>query len=302
MAMVPIRCGRCGSLSMGGLLIPESSLRSGALGAPPPQSAEPGSCPLCKAQFSSASQQLSSDLYRELLSRSGDVELSALAVLLKDHLERRSTHAEVAADVEQKTPKFTGLMRFIPSADVTGALALIIAILAFADDIVVNWFLTPAATKQTDDPSSGPQLFRRKPTIEVWSHLAPCSPYTGGAAYYLIGGNWSASDDEHLFICRKGARTGHVNADYYPNTRDRWSHRISYIIGERGDDRKFAIFSATESEYERLYEGNDDPDVARIARSGGIAIRVHPESPKPIERGATILSRIISFKEFKARD
>ena len=302
MAMVPIRCGRCGSLSMGGLLVPESSLRSGTLGAPPQQSAAPESCPLCKVKFSNASQKLSSDMYRELLSRSGDAELSVLAVLLKDHFERRSTHAEVAADVEQKAPKSAGLMRFIPSADVTGALALIIAILAFADDIVVNWFLTPAATKQTHDPSSGPQLFRRKPTIEVWSHLAPCSPYAGEAAYYLIGGNWSESDDENLFICRKGAHVGHVNADYYPNTRDRWRHRISYTIGERGEDRKFAIFAATESEYERLYEGADDPDFARIARSGGIAIRLHPESPEPIERGAKILSRIISFKDFKARD
>ena len=139
MDALPVRCPRCGCLSIAGLLIPPSmSLEE--FHAPVEAVSGPARCPLCMTVISDDATKLANAICSVLREAKLDAaEVDLCLNTLTRHYAQKASHQETVKAIETVAPRAAALKRFIPSGDVTGALALVIAILSLVNDLIFDW-------------------------------------------------------------------------------------------------------------------------------------------------------------------
>lgn len=202
-----MRCQNCGSLSISGLLIP-ASISLSKLSIPTGRTEGSSFCPLCKKLLDERSQGLTDAICAALREAQLDrAESQVLLNLIVDHYKRSSTQPEILNDLQARVPKASALRRFIPPADVTGVLLLIIAIISFTDDFVVNWI-----RPQIVDPVGGKDEHRIRTSgtfgwIEISSstlHRQLSDQHELHEKIYALTGGWGTSRGGKLILLEVG--------------------------------------------------------------------------------------------------
>ena len=202
MEALPVRCSRCGCLWVAGLLIPSSFSLEG-FDATAETVVGPTKCPLCQAVISDESTMLAGAIFAVLREAKLDrSESDALLNALTQAYESRISHPETIKAIEAAAPRVTGLKRFIPSGDVTGALALIIAILAFANDFVFDWVAPTFKQSEGGTTESSPAFPQRSRWIRFSSRTVFGKRIQGGYYHidyrYTLRGVWGGTKGYQL--------------------------------------------------------------------------------------------------------
>jgi hypothetical protein len=148
-----------------GLVIPPDAFSSGNFEVSAEVTNDPLKCPLCKVTIAESSNEFARALHSALVNANlGSAEAISLLRLMRDQYLEGSAHPDVSAAIETQVPKAAGLMKLVPPGDVTGAIALIISVLALADDLVANWIAPRAITinnatrRSAEPPTSAIEL------------------------------------------------------------------------------------------------------------------------------------------------
>jgi hypothetical protein len=216
MPPLPVRCQRCGSLSIAGLLIPPNAIRSAELNIELRVTSDPLQCPVCKSALAGKSEEVTKIIHSALRNAKLDnIDTAALLRLATDHYSTGSSYTEVDTAVQEKVPKAAGIMRFIPPADITGTLALLIAILSLADDLVVNWVMSPGSKEN----SSGEPTAERQP---LWIRISSKSINLEHGRG-IVQGSWNGEPHQALW-----------ESMFYPGPDPRFQKSPSYLSLESG--------------------------------------------------------------------
>jgi hypothetical protein len=169
----------------------------------------PAKCPLCRTVISDESRERADTIHvvlceAQLTSSERDALLSVMTRLYKG----KASYPEVVEAVEASAPKAAGLKRFIPPGDVTGALALIIAVLTFANEFVFDWVaptLKRSSGETTGSSSASPQQSRwvklSSFTVSAKEAKQPEADkkYKPEACYYTLKGSWAGRAGDRLY-------------------------------------------------------------------------------------------------------
>lgn len=203
----PIRCQRCGSVSVGGLLI-SGSVPFNEDRLPIEITNNPERCPLCKSIFNDDSRRVADALYSALREAKLDpAESKILVQILADHYKRRSAYADVVSEIEVRVPKAAGLNKHIPPAEVTGFLALIIATLTLAEQLAHDWFVPSTQTPEHRDTTHTAITGRQDCWIRFeYPAVTPTVHYHDPAygPYFTLRGYWWTNDSRYLWLCTLG--------------------------------------------------------------------------------------------------
>jgi hypothetical protein len=166
-------------------------------------------CPLCKAMLNDDATRLTEAICTVL--RDAKLNQAESRVLLDALIQCRlekSSHSAIASTIEETSPKAVGLKRFLPPGDVAGVLALLIAILSLANDLVFDW-IVPALGKPGGGTSEHDSTGRQPPRqIKISSFKlhgerseARYSHVTGYIYYrYPLHGTWEAGQGCNLVL------------------------------------------------------------------------------------------------------
>lgn len=235
---LPVRCLRCGSLSISGILIPPSiSLKEFSL----PETAEgsPSNCPLCKSTVNDDARRLADAIHAAVreaqLSRA---EYDTLLKALINSYSMRDDHSQVTKVIDEEAPKAAGLKRFIPPGDVTGALALIIAILTFSNEFVFDW--VAPALRESGRKKDGRHPEALKPsswtririTEDILRVIPPESSYRTLHPHYTIKGSWrNKTRLGRLWISDINFRTRRISTRFLSEKPGEWTCAVALRTG-----------------------------------------------------------------------
>jgi hypothetical protein len=135
------------------------------------------------------------NLYKELHDAElSSAEAEALRKLITSHYVKGSAYSDIVSAIEEEAPKASGLKQYIPPADVTSALALIIATLSLADEFVANW--TPLGKGRSDQGAAKHGAgARRWPSS--WVKLAH-PPIVEELGSLILCGSWGRSAHDQI--------------------------------------------------------------------------------------------------------
>jgi hypothetical protein len=144
MADMPVMCPRCGTISVGSLIIPPGAEKSLLEGSPyVPTSLTARTCPLCQSLISDEAVDLSGQLAAALSKRSKD-DRETIESVLRGHLISRSTEPTVSADLERREWQF--LQRLMPQgqSNILAFCSLVIAVATLIENITATLLSLPS--------------------------------------------------------------------------------------------------------------------------------------------------------------
>jgi hypothetical protein len=150
---LPVICGKCGTTSVGGLIIPAgttASLRAEKIKTDQLSVRHNQVCPVCHSLISRESIDLTLEVTSALLqSKSAGADLRSIAESLRELVNSKSGETQVDSVLAQG--KWEPLRRLLPKgqANVLAFCALVIAIATFLENILANFVI-----QQNQTPSS----------------------------------------------------------------------------------------------------------------------------------------------------
>lgn len=174
--VTPVRCDRCGTVSVSGVIIPLSSLDDAdqvrGLAA---RSGTGELCPVCRNPLGVPALRESGKLLAELDGQLSQADVDFVRVLLKELVASRDPEV-TRRKLESDTGPLGRLGPFLPRgyADTVAFLALLVALATLAEQTVADFRTTPAAPSPPEDHALKPLLFSKK-----GSTLALDSPRPG---------------------------------------------------------------------------------------------------------------------------
>lgn len=157
----PVRCDRCGTVSVSGVIIPLSSLDDAdhVRGL----AAAPGTgdlCPVCRNPLGAPARRESGKLLAELDGELSSADAEFVRVLLRELVASRDPEA-TRRKIESDTGPVGRLATLLPRgyADTVAFLALVVALATLAEQTVADFHSAPSPP---DDHGLDPLLFSKK--------------------------------------------------------------------------------------------------------------------------------------------
>jgi hypothetical protein len=150
------------------------------------------------------------------------------------------------------SPKAAGLNRFIPSAEVMAALSLIIAALAYVNDLVFDWAISNSGalstgTNETNRQTKGPSAW-----IKISSLSVPTVVDGGAAATYdpkegrstAVRGRWGGGKNARfLHRVDYDPRRKTISPAFVSGNPGEWHTDIRYTRSHPPDDFVFVLYA-----------------------------------------------------------